>query len=178
MINSLIYQGKNIKNSELLTGFSIDMDYEKKVENNIPEKKTNLQLAKEAADIAFSNQRENKNPFGALAPQGGVNLTPTGMDYGYYYNNSAFDRLGFNPFRDNEAYYRENSTIVDKIIDASNDYNNLARFGLNKLYTGKLKSEKVESIYENYNSISFFTIKYSLVFVIMVFFYIRFLIKK
>jgi hypothetical protein len=51
------------------------------------------------------------------------------MKYERYYNHPQFNRLGFNPFIDNEAKYNANSSWTDDLARASTQWGTLAQIG-------------------------------------------------
>ena len=46
-------------------------------------------------------------------------------NFARYYNHPKFNQLGFTPFRDNETFYNDNSSIVDDLIRAGGQWDNL-----------------------------------------------------
>ncbi len=51
-----------------------------------------------------------------------------------YYNHPNFDELGFNPYRDNEAYYNANSTMGDDLVRMLPQLGNQALSGFKSAY--------------------------------------------
>lgn len=94
------------------------------------------------------------DPYRANQAQG-VNLAGTnngGLNFERYYNKDAYSKLGFNPFRDNEAYYNKNSTAWDDFKDARSQWWNLAGLGFRTLWSGKTDREEARE-YERYSNI-------------------------
>lgn len=85
----------------------------------------------------------------------GVNLagpSEGGLNYERYYNKNAYSRLGFNPLRDNEAYYNDNSSAWEDLIDARSQWSNLAGLGFNTLWSSKSDRDEARE-YERYSNI-------------------------
>ncbi|HPQ80019.1 MAG TPA: hypothetical protein PLG47_06165, partial [Candidatus Dojkabacteria bacterium] len=120
--------------------------------NNSEKKPTSRERQKAHLEYLKSPIENAKDPFGSLAPQGGVDYSPTGLNFERYYGKSAYSKLGFNPYIDNEKRYNENSTFMDDIIDVNVNAMKLAGLGFNSMWSGKSNRQEAEE-YERYSNI-------------------------
>ena len=93
----------------------------------------NVKFSNNQLDILkeYSNQvNEVKKDDKPLSP---ILTSKKLTDYERYYNHPKFQELGFNPFRDNETLYNENSTVWDDFSRMGTQFSKL-------LYTGFVSS--------------------------------------
>jgi hypothetical protein len=94
-------------------------------------------------DPAREVMRENVNLAGP---------SHSGLNYERYKNKRAYEDLGFNPYRNNEAYYNENSSSLDDILDARSQFGNLYDLGFTSVLGGKSDRQEAEE-YARYSNI-------------------------
>ena len=94
-------------------------------------------------DPAREVMRENVNLAGPAH---------SGLNYERYKNKRAHKDLGFNPYRNNEAYYNENSSNWDDLIDAKSQFGNLFDLGFGSMWNGKSDRQEAEE-YARYSNI-------------------------
>ena len=119
--------------------------------NTVP-KESNLNKIKNYTDSLINSKPENREPLNAAKPQGGANYGTSGLNFERYYGKSAYSKLGFNPYIDNEKNYNENSTFMDDIIDVNVNGMKLAGLGFNSMWSGKSNRQEAEE-YEKYSNI-------------------------
>lgn len=96
----------------------------------------------------------NRDPYRETGPTG-VNLgSPEagGLNFERYYGKVAYSKLGFNPYRDNEAYYNKNTSFATDLVDMYLQGQNLANLGFNSLWSGKSNKEEADE-YAKYSNI-------------------------
>ena len=73
-----------------------------------------------------------QDPFGTFRSQLGDFRDPNNQNtfYKRYYEHPDFDKLGFSPFRNNEEYYNENSSLLDEFRRAGGEMLTLAGIGI------------------------------------------------
>jgi len=69
-----------------------------------------------------------KDPFSQMGAQY-FDASSKGFNYERYYNHPKFNKLGFSPYRDNEAVYNANSSWLDEMSRASGQWGTLAKIG-------------------------------------------------
>jgi hypothetical protein len=73
-------------------------------------------------------QQVSHNPFTQAKTQH-FDASMEGTKYERYYNHPKFKSLGFNPFRDNETVYNENSSTLDEMARAMTQWHKVAGLG-------------------------------------------------
>jgi hypothetical protein len=95
-----------------------------------------------------------RDPYMAAKGEG-HNLAPekdNGLNFQRYYGKGAYNKLGFNPYINNENYYQQNTTAMDDIIDATAQWGNLFDLGFSTLWSGKSDREEARD-YERFSNI-------------------------
>jgi hypothetical protein len=75
----------------------------------------------------------------------GVNYAPAefgGLNFERYYNRDSYQKLGFNPFADNEKLMNTHGNETSDWSEANKGFWELADIGFNSIWSGKTSSEK------------------------------------
>lgn len=65
------------------------------------------------------------------------NAGPSGLQFDRYYSHPAYNRLGFNPYVDNESNYNKNSTKFEDFQRSTSQWGKLFGIGFSSAFTGK-----------------------------------------
>lgn len=65
------------------------------------------------------------------------NAGPSGLQFDRYYSHPAYNRLGFNPYVDNESNYNKNSTKFEDFQRSTSQWTRLFGIGFSSAFTGK-----------------------------------------
>jgi len=113
-----------------------------------------IEIDKNILSNVANEANKNVNQYAAMAKHG-VNYGSAnrgGLNLQRYYNRDEFQKLGFNPFIDNESYYQANTTAWDDFRAAYQQSWNLAKQGFFSYYSGQTEYEKADA-YEKYANI-------------------------
>jgi len=75
-----------------------------------------------------------------------------GLNFERYYGRGATSKLGFNPYMDNEAIMNDNTSAMEDISAATQQWGNLFNLGFSTLWSGKTDREEARE-YEQYSNI-------------------------
>lgn len=76
------------------------------------------------------------------------NAGPTGLQFDRYYSHPAYNRLGFNPYIDNESNYNTNSTKFEDFKRSTSQWGKLFNIGFSSAFNGKSNVQEALD-YEN-----------------------------
>src|SRR6056297_3063013 len=106
-----------------------------------------IEIDKNILSNVANEANKNVNQYAAMAKHG-VNYGSAnrgGLNLQRYYNRDEFQKLGFNPFIDNESYYQANTTAWDDFRAAYQQSWNLAKQGFFSYYSGQTEYEKADA---------------------------------
>ena len=95
----------NFINTNLTPTYTSPLDFENKLNDNAAQSLLNQSLLDAATNPAFQSASDR-----LLTPSNAVQFGFSSSNFDRYYNHPNFKELGFHPYRNNEAYYNENST--------------------------------------------------------------------
>ena len=110
---------------------NIDTESEKKGPRVVSAENAPLEVQAELSKINYNLTVKSNNPYASAAPLSydSKNVTDPNKNFERFYSHGDYNKLGFNPWRDNETLYNEKGSALGDVWRATQSAQKLAVTG-------------------------------------------------